>query len=153
MRISDVLSGRAVACDVKARSKKGVLEALANLIAAEAPELTSVQVFHSLSSRERLGSTGVGRGVAIPHGRVDCGGRPLGAFLSTSGGVEFDAIDNQPVDLFFALLVPNDSTDEHLKMLAQLAEMFSDGDFVTSLRACKSPDRLYALLTAWAPRA
>jgi PTS system nitrogen regulatory IIA component len=153
MRIADILTRERVACNVKARSKKAVLEALANLIASQVPELTSAEVFSSLITRERLGSTGLEHGVAIPHGRIDHSDRAHSAFIYTEEGIDFDAVDNQPVDLFFALLVPSESTDEHLKILAQLAEMFSDDEFLAHLRNCRSPDELYQLLIAWTPRA
>lgn len=153
MQVSDILSRTCVAHKVKARSKKAILETLANLIASEAPELTSAEVFNSLIARERLGSTGLGRGVAIPHGRINHGWHPYGAFVLTEEGIDFDAIDNQPVDLFFSLLVPEQATEEHLQILAQLAEMFSDEEFLGRLRASRSPGDLFKLLTEWAPHA
>ena len=147
MQVSDILSRTCVAHKVKARSKKAILETLANLIASEAPELTSAEVFNSLITRERLGSTGLGRGVAIPHGRLNHSRHPYGAFVLTEEGLDFDAIDNQPVDLFFSLLVPEQATEEHLQILAQLAEMFSDEEFLGRVRASRSPDELFKLLT------
>jgi PTS system nitrogen regulatory IIA component len=152
MQVSDILTRARVLHKVKGRSKKAILETLANLIASEAPELTSAEVFNSLLTRERLGSTGLGHGVAIPHGRINHGRQPYGAFVRTEEGIDFDAIDNQPVDLFFALLVPVQATEEHLQILAQLAEMFSDEAFLERLRASRSSHEIFELLTQWTPR-
>lgn len=152
MQVFDILTRERVVCGIKARSKKAILEALANLIASLAPELASAEIFNSLLSRERLGSTGLGHGVAIPHGRINHGSRTYGAFARTEEGIDFDALDNQPVDLFFSLLVPDKATDQHLAILAQLAEMFSDDEFLARLRASRSHDELFELLTTWTPR-
>jgi len=91
--------------------------------------LVARPIFDSLIGRERLGSTGLGHGVALPHGRFNQSQRAVGAFVKLKKGVDFDAIDRQPVDLVFGLLVPDHYTDEHLKILAYLAEMFSDRAF------------------------
>lgn len=152
MQVFDILTRERVVCGIKARSKKAILEALAHLIASPAAELGSAEVFNSLLSRERLGSTGLGHGVAIPHGRINHGSRTYGAFARTEEGIDFDALDNQPVDLFFSLLVPDKATDQHLQILAQLAEMFSDDEFLARLRASRSHDELFELLTTWTPR-
>ncbi|MGH8532777.1 MAG: PTS sugar transporter subunit IIA [Gammaproteobacteria bacterium] len=150
MSMGEILVRDRVALQVDLCSKKGVLEALARLI-ADQPE-TSDEVFRSLITRERLGSTGLGRGVAIPHGRTAHGDQPRGAFIYAKTGVDFDAIDEKPVDLFFALLVPAQCHDEHLRILAELAEMFSDEEFVSRIRACTGADTLYELLSAWPDR-
>lgn len=152
MGMDEILVRDRVAVQVDVGSKKGVLEALARLIADQPEKLTSDEVFHSLITRERLGSTGLGRGVAIPHGRTAHGDQPRGAFIYTKTGVDFDAIDEKPVDLFFALLVPARCHDEHLRILAELAEMFSDEEFVSRIRACTGADTLYELLSAWPDR-
>jgi len=152
MRISEILTLSRLACDVNVRSKKGVLEALAKLLTNDVANLSADAIFDSLIARERLGSTGLGGGIAIPHGRISGVDRAYGAFMRTREGVAFDAIDNKPVDLFFALVVPAESTDEHLGILAQLAEMFSDGSFVTRLRASLTPHDIYRLLTTWERR-
>jgi PTS system nitrogen regulatory IIA component len=138
-----------VVSGVSVRSKKAVLEMLANLLAQGDENQTSMEVFNSLIARERLGSTGLGHGMAIPHGRVECGERIRGAFVCTQEAIDFDAVDNKPVDLFFALLAPNNATDEHLKLLAQLAEMFSNEEFVRRLRGCGTAEESYRLLTTY----
>ena len=111
----------------------------------------SAAVFDSLIGRERLGSTGLGHGVALPHGRVNQAEHAIGAFLKLDKGVDFDALDRQPVDLIFGLLVPDHYTDEHLKILAHLAEMFSDLTFCQRLRQADHDAALYQLFHTWKP--
>jgi PTS system nitrogen regulatory IIA component len=106
-------------------------------------------VFDALIGRERLGSTGLGHGVAIPHGRLEGNDRTRAAFLQLRDGVDFDSNDRQPVDLLFAMVVPEDSTEEHLKVLARLAEMFSDADFDRRLREAGSAEDLHRLIVDW----
>ncbi len=146
MQIAEILTPGRVAVSTGISSKKGVLEELAKLIADDTPDLTQSEIFDSLCARERLGSTGLGHGVAIPHGRLKGGKQTLGAFIQLSDGIDYDAVDQQPVDLLFALLVPEASTDEHLQILARLAEMFSDTELVNKLRRAHSSRRLYELL-------
>lgn len=146
MQIAEILSPARVALGAEVSSKKGVLEELSSLIAADTSDLTQTEIFDSLCARERLGSTGLGHGVAIPHGRLKGGKETLGAFIQLAEGIDYDAVDQQPVDLLFALLVPEESTDEHLQILARLAEMFSDTELVEKLRRANSPEVLYDLL-------
>ncbi len=147
MEIADILTTDRVLCDVSASSKKRALEKISELIASADPALTPGEVFDCLLSRERLGSTCIGSGVAIPHSRVKHGERTLAAFIKLSEGVDYDAVDRQPVDLLFALLVPEESTDEHLEVLAYLAEKFSDKSFRDELRASHSCEELFELIT------
>lgn len=151
MHIADLLTAERVACGDPSASKKRVLEQLSALIAGGQTALNPTDVFDSLIARERLGSTGLGHGVAIPHGRVKNGTLTLGAFIKLQQPIDFDAVDGEPVDLLFGLLVPEQSTQEHLQLLAQLAEMFSDAAFVTRLRAATSAAELYSLLSQWKP--
>lgn len=132
-------------------SKKRLLEALATLLAAEHPQPGDAVIFDRLLERERLGSTGLGQGVALPHARIKNLTEPVGAFVQVQGLVPFDAIDDQPVDLAFGLLVPDAATDETLQLLAHLAGMFSDAHLRAALRGARSPERLHALLSDWAP--
>jgi mannitol/fructose-specific phosphotransferase system IIA component (Ntr-type) len=101
-----------------------------------------VDIFDSLLNRERLGSTGLGTGVAIPHGRMTGIDAPVGAIITLKNGVDYDAVDHQPVDLLFALVVPEASTDEHLQILATLARMFSDRKLCENLRASQDAEQL-----------
>lgn len=118
----------------QAASKKRVLEEAAVLLATGLEELTTEQVFERLLERERLGSTGLAGGVALPHARMPGVTDARGAFLSLAKAVEFDATDGQPVDLIFALLVPESATEEHLQLLADLAKLFSEAAFCERLR-------------------
>lgn len=150
MNISDIISPERVVCDVDATSKKKALEQLSDMIASDSsPTILSKDIVDSLIARERLGSTGIGYGVAIPHGRIKNTDHAIAAFAKLHEGIDFDAADNQTVDLLFALLVPEDSTNEHLQLLAQLAEMFSDEEFREKLRATKDHQTLYNLLSSW----
>ncbi|GAB4289365.1 MAG: PTS IIA-like nitrogen regulatory protein PtsN [Thiohalomonadaceae bacterium] len=151
MHIADLLTAGRVACGDPSASKKRVLEHLSALIADGQQALNPVGVFDSLIARERLGSTGLGHGVAIPHGRVKNGTVTVGAFIKLQQPIDFDAVDGEPVDLLFGLLVPEQSTQEHLQLLAQLAEMFSDTAFVARLRAATSAAELHTLLSQWKP--
>jgi PTS system nitrogen regulatory IIA component len=146
MQISEILSAERVCCDTNGASKKAALETLAELIASGSASLTQSEVFDSLLARERLGSTGLGHGVAIPHGRLNHGNKTLGAFIRLQTPVDYDAIDKQPVDILFALLVPQESTDEHLQILSRLAEKFSDASLLDQLRSEESEDAVYSLL-------
>lgn len=147
MNIATILTVERVACGDASPSKKRVLETLSELIRKNSPELAQTEVLDSLLSRERLGSTGLGHGVAIPHGRLKHHTQCVGAFLQLSQPIDYDAPDGQPVDLLFGLMVPEDSTAEHLQILARLAEMFSDAAFCAKLRACTDAAEIYALLT------
>lgn len=151
MNIKDLITTDRVVCDSEVTSKKRTLELLGELIAHNQPDLTAREVFDSLIGRERLGSTGLGHGVALPHGRLSQNQEAIGAFVKLKHGVDFDAIDQQPVDMVFALVVPEHFTDEHLKILAYLAEMFSDKAFCEKLRAVDSDQDLYQLLIHWKP--
>ena len=146
MQILDILTQARVAIDVHATSKKAVLEELARLVASDTSELTPAQAFDGLVFRERLGSTGLGNGIAIPHGRIKHLSTTVGAFLRTESAIDFDTTDGHPVDLFFALFVPQEVTEEHLTMLASLAEAFSDGELVAKLRMLTTTQEMHAQL-------
>lgn len=153
MNITDLITSERVICNAELASKKRVLEVLGELIAKGRTDFNSRDTFDSLFGRERLGSTGLGHGVALPHGRLNQSKQALGAFIKLKRGIDFDAIDKQPVDLVFALLVPEHFTDEHLKILAYLAEMFSDQAFCDQLRLADSDQTLFERLTSWKPLA
>jgi PTS system nitrogen regulatory IIA component len=149
MQVSELLELERISCNTHAASKKRVLEQLSELLTSSQTELTQTQVFDSLLSRERLGSTGLGHGVAIPHGRVKDSEKTLVALIKLEHGIDYDAVDNQPVDLLFALLVPEHSTDEHLQLLSQLAEMLSDPALVKQLRAATDSRSLLNTVHEW----
>ena len=152
MRIPELISPERIACQQECSSKKRSLDLLSKLLAKALPEFTEGELFDSLIGRERLGSTGLGNGVALPHGRVNGLKAPMAALVVLSEGIDFDAIDGKPVDLLFALLVPQESTDEHLQILARLAEMFSDKKFCGELRECVDNEQCFKLIDNWNSR-
>jgi PTS system nitrogen regulatory IIA component len=138
-----------IACKQQIGSKKRVLQELGELLASNHKELIPEAVFDRLLERERLGSTGLGHGIALPHARTPEVSQAVGAFLQLEAGVDFDAIDGRPVDLAFGLLVPHDATEEHLQLLAKLAAMFGDEQFCERLRAADTPEELMELIGQW----
>ena len=138
-----------VRCHADITSKKRALELLSELIAETHTELTPRDVLNCLVSREKLGSTGLGHGVAIPHGRMAEVDSAVGAALTLKSGVDFDAPDSEPVDLVVALIVPEESTDEHLHILAKLAEAFSDSEKARTVRESATPEDLSAVLSGF----
>jgi PTS system nitrogen regulatory IIA component len=149
MQITKLLDPDRIACQQDSSSKKRALETLSQLLAGSLPDFTDGEIFDSLIGRERLGSTGLGKGVALPHGRMKGLNVPVAALLTLEQGIDYDAIDNQPVDMLFALLVPEESTDEHLQILAQLAEMFSNDDFCSQLRKSRDAKTCLDLIDHW----
>jgi PTS system nitrogen regulatory IIA component len=151
MKLTDLIAPERIADGVYAGSKKRALELLSELL-THGTDLAPAEVYESLLARERLGGTGLGHGVAIPHGRLKHAGRMVCAFLHLHNAVDYDAPDKQPVDLLFALLVPEQSSEEHLQALALLAEMLRDKMLREELRQAKSGAELFDLLTHWHSR-
>ena len=147
--LQQLLRNVAIACDVDAASKKKALQALAKLLAPATGGLDENAIFDSLVSRERLGSTGIGEGIAIPHGRLDDLPRPAGALLVLRNGIDYDALDQQPVLILFGLLVPQSCNDVHLQILAGLAQMFSHESLRAALRGCQGEDAIRATMLEW----
>jgi PTS system nitrogen regulatory IIA component len=131
---ADLITESRVLSHCEVASKKRLLETLAALLADGDTMLSSTAVFDRLLERERLGSTGLGRGIALPHARVSGIGAPIGAFVQLRGPVAFDAIDDRPVDLAFGLLVPEATDEQHLQLLATLATAFDDAAVREALR-------------------
>ncbi len=129
-------------CLDPATSKKRALEQIGRLLASSSTDLTQKTVFTKLLERERLGSTGLGHGIALPHTRIEGIQEACGALLQLQVGVDFDAIDNEPVDLIFGILVPQSHSQEHLQLLAELATLFSDHEFCETLRRETEPDKI-----------
>jgi PTS system nitrogen regulatory IIA component len=144
--ISDILTAERVVCGVQVASKKRALEKLSDLIASAVPDLAPGEVFDCLIARERLGSTGLGHGIALPHGRVRQVDRAVGAFMRLGAGVDYDAVDQQPVDMLFGLLLPDSGAEEGLQLLAALAERFDDPGLRERLRASERCEDLFALI-------
>ncbi|MDE0841619.1 MAG: PTS IIA-like nitrogen regulatory protein PtsN [Porticoccaceae bacterium] len=145
MKISDVLTPEMARCDLTGSSKKKVLENLAELIAEQmgADGDQADALFQGMIARERLGSTGIGEGVAIPHCRVSGLKRICGCLIKLDRSIEFDALDDKPVDLIFALVVPEEQNDEHLETLARVAAVLQQDSARERLRACSSSRQLF----------
>jgi PTS system nitrogen regulatory IIA component len=151
VEIADLLSGPdAVLACVKASGKKALLAELSSK-AAHLYKLDERRLFDRLLERERLGSTGIGGGIAIPHGRMAGLSKPVGMFARLAHGVDFDSIDERPVDTVFLLLAPEGAGADHLKALARVSRLLRDRGLVDKLRATESADALYALLIETLP--
>lgn len=145
MSISDLLAVDRIAIMDEPIDREAVLDAAARLLADTAG---ANDISASLRAREQLGSTGIGYGVAIPHGRTDAFDQARGAFLRLREPVDFDSSDQQPVDLVFAMAVPRHFTQQHLQTLSELAEQFAEEDFRTALRDAADIDALRDVLLA-----
>jgi nitrogen PTS system EIIA component len=146
MLLTDLVASNAIIPALKVNSKKQILQELA----AKAAELSGQSertVLETLQQREKLGSTGVGGGVAIPHGKLPKLGKLFGLFARLERPVDFEALDGQPVDLVFLLLAPETAGADHLKALARISRLLRDKETCEKLRGSDSGDALYALLT------
>ena len=146
MDVTDILEPEAIVPTLKAASKKQALQELAKR-AAEITGLEQREVFDVLLERERLGTTGVGGGVAIPHGKIAKLDKLYGVFARSEKGIPFDAVDDQPVDLVFLLLAPETAGADHLKALARVSRLLRDRSTCGRLRGCDTADAIYAVLT------
>ena len=148
MELADIITPDRIFEEVSGGSKKKVLETAAGLIAQRCPELDANELFDNLISREKLGSTGLGKGIAIPHCRANHCSKVIGTFLKLATSVDFDSIDHEPVDMLFVLLVPQDAQEEHLKVLSKVAGLFNDDKRRQELRDAHTSHKLYdALVT------
>ncbi len=146
MPLLDLITPNAVMANLRVTTKKQALQELA----AKASKLTRLNerlIFETLLERERLGTTGVGQGVAIPHGKLAGLEHLTAVFARLSDPVDFESIDGQPVDLIFLLLAPEGAGADHLKALAQVSRLMRNAEMVELLRGCDDPAALYALLT------
>lgn len=147
MKLADILPIENIALDIPGGSKKRVLESLSRFLAERIEQASSDVLYQGLLARERLGSTGIGEGVAIPHCRVPDCTSITGALLRLSDPVDFDAIDNNPVDLVFALIVPEEQHDEHLQVLSSIAELLQKENVRLRLRSAQSLESFYKIVT------
>ena len=131
---------------IQGTSKKRILHTISQIAADILPDVSDDDVLCSLMGREKMGSTGIGDGIAIPHGRLDGITSPLAIAVTCSPGIEFDAIDGKPVDIFFAMLVPSHQHQDHLKMLASVAQKLSDKEVTKRIRQADSDATLFELL-------
>jgi PTS system nitrogen regulatory IIA component len=146
MNISDLLSPDAVLSALKAQNKKQLLQELAarGHLQTRLPEK---RIFETLIERERLGTTGVGQGIAIPHGRMAGTDKITGVFAKLETPIDYEAVDSQPVDLVFMLLAPENAGADHLKALARVSRLLRNGPTCEKLRAASTPEAIYAILT------
>ena len=146
MTLADIVDARAILPGVKAQNKKQLLQelsqALSSLVAID-----SRVIFDSLLQREKLGSTGLGQGIAIPHGRLPSITRVYGVFARLANPIPFESVDGEPVDLVFALISPEHAGADHLTALARVSRLFRDSATLKKLRGTESTDGIYAILT------
>jgi PTS system nitrogen regulatory IIA component len=148
--IAKLLPASNIVLDAEVSSKKRMFEQV-GLLFENNQGIARSLVFDSLFAREKLGSTGLGQGVAIPHGRIKGLKEPMGAFLRLKAPVAFDAPDGRPVELVFVLLVPEQATEQHLEILSELAQMFSDRELRGRLGAAPDAAALHEQIAAWEP--
>jgi len=144
----DFLDEQAVSCDVKAQAKEDVIRELVGLLVKSSAikERDVNKLVQILMERESLGSTGIGHGVAIPHGKSDCVTKLVSAFGISHAGVKFDSLDGEPVHIFFLLVAPEDSAGPHLKALARISRLLKDKHFRDSLRTSKDEKQLVRII-------
>ena len=143
MEIKDILTPDCTQCAVQGTSKKRILEIISQIAANHVPHIDKASILSSLMCREKLGSTGIGNGIAIPHGRLNELDKVIAVMLTCKPAIQFDAIDNKPVDIFFALLVPENQAQGHLQTLATIAGKLSDKETVKTLRAATGNQQLF----------
>jgi nitrogen PTS system EIIA component len=149
MRIHDILTPKRIAIHLRVSSKKRLLEEICVLLSADTTSgVDAAAAFQSLLDRERLGTTAIGHGVALPHGRLKGLQTVVGAFATLAEEIDCDAVDSKPIRLVFALLVPEDASEEHLQLLAQLAAIFDNKDLCEQLSHAVSQDEVYRLLVS-----
>ena len=148
MDIADFLTADRVVLDIKLRDKAHLISEAARLCAGQLPELAPAAVESALLARERLGSTGLGAGFALPHARVEDLDRYVGMFLRLAKPIEFDAIDGKPIDMAFVLLMPFETGVADVAALAAIARTFRDGTVVLNLRKARTPVAVFSFLTA-----
>jgi PTS system nitrogen regulatory IIA component len=146
MHLSDILTVDATCCGLKVNSKKRVLENICQLASSQVGDIETDQLLASLIAREKMGSTGIGNGIAIPHGRLPNASKVVAVLVTTERPIDFDAIDNREVDIFIALFVPENSCQEHLNTLQSIAKLFSDKSMSKLVRKCNDPKALFNLI-------
>ena len=151
-RFARLLPANHVLVDLDVSSKKRLFEQI-GLLFENTRQIPRARVFDSLFDREKLGSTGLGYGVAIPHGRIKTIKEPVCAFVRTAQPIAFESPDGQPVRLVFAMLFPEHATEVHLQIYSELAEMFSDSTMRVSLEGAPDAPAAHRLITEWSPYA
>lgn len=147
MEIKNILSPDCTLCAVHGSSKKRILEIISQIANQHLLDVDQATILASLVCREKMGSTGIGGGIALPHGRLANIDKVMAVLVTCKPGIEYEAIDNQPVDIFFAILVPEDKAKEHLQTLATIAAKLSDKDNLKKLRAAQTNEQLFEAIT------
>jgi len=146
MTLQDILTLDCTQCAVPASSKKRILEQICLLAAEKMGNCSASDLLESILNREKMGSTGIGNGIAIPHGRLNNTNKAMAVLLTTEQAIDFDAIDNKSVDIFICLFVPKNSTQEHLNTLQSIAQLFSDRKTAKQVRKCTDNQQLFNLI-------
>ena len=146
MKIVDYISEDMLLPDLQAKDKLGALAELAGHLAARSPAVGKDAIYRVLCERERLASTAIGEGVAIPHGKLDAVGSLLACVGRSRAGIDFESVDGQPTHLFFVLVAPENSTGAHLKALARISRLFKDPEFRTRLMAAPDAHHMYQVI-------
>lgn len=134
-------------CAVQCNSKKRILEIISDIAAQNNDEISANVVLDALLGREKMGSTGIGNGIALPHGRLEGLNKVLAIVVTSTPAIDFDAIDDKPVDIFFTLLVPAEQTEGHLQTLALVAQKLNDKHIVKAIRNATSSDDIVSALS------
>jgi PTS system nitrogen regulatory IIA component len=145
MTISALLSPQRIFLDTEISSKKKLLELIANIV-ADQTQMPESAIYNNLLNRERLGSTGLGHGFAVPHARVENLDKTIGCLFRLKEPVNFESPDNQPVDLVFTIIIPQEATEEHLIILSSLASIFSQTDVCEAIRGATSRDEIAQII-------
>ena len=146
MQLSEILTTSGTSCAVAVTSKKRILEKICQLAAIQITNIEQDELLKSLLDREKMGSTGIGKGIAIPHGRLPNASKVVAVLVTTEKTIDFDAIDNREVDIFVALFVAENSCQEHLDTLQNIAKLFSDKKMIKQVRKCNDSQALYNLI-------
>ncbi|HCG89093.1 MAG TPA: PTS IIA-like nitrogen-regulatory protein PtsN [Alteromonas macleodii] len=147
MDIQAIVSLDRTECAVQCNSKKRILEIIADIAAKQNENIDQATVLNSLMARERMGSTGIGNGIALPHGRLAGLEKVIAIVVTSTPAIDFDALDEKPVDIFFALLVPEEQTEGHLQTLATVAGKLSDKETIKAIRRATTSDDILSALS------
>ena len=147
MDIQAIVSLDRTECAVQCNSKKRILEIIADIAAKQNQNIDQATVLNSLMARERMGSTGIGNGIALPHGRLPGLEKVIAIVVTSTPAIDFDALDDKPVDIFFALLVPEEQTEGHLQTLATVAGKLSDKETIKAIRRATTSDDILSALS------
>ena len=146
MKLQEILTLDCTRCSVPINSKKRILEEICSLAANKITDIDQHQLLDSLMEREKMGSTGIGNGIAIPHGRLSNAQQVVAVLITTEQAISFDAIDNRAVDIFIALFVPENCCNEHLSTLQSIAKLFSNKNNSKQIRKAQTNEQLFKLI-------